>query len=421
MKIAELFINLGIKGGDITKGALVGLKKGLTDLKESSAEAKVALAGAVYAMEQMMSASTKRGSDLFKYNQLTGQSIKDLQKYEVAARQSGVASGAVRDSLVGLQEQIQELWSGKGHPEGLARVSELVGFDLEKAKNDSAYALKQVFAYLKKEKDIARGNMVAKSFGFTPEMIGFGRHGNTDISKIKEDAILNTEESSQLAKTAVAWENFWAALNLFRDKKVAQFGLPIVSQLSGALRFVIDFTNGIQKLIEQFPILGDVGKTAIVGIAAAMIAFGGPLTALSASVTGLIYLLGEVQKFREGKDSIFSSDRDENGVAKPGAMQTALLGAESSLSDMMGGFSDFIKGKLNISTPALSSKITALPADVANPIEGYSGGGNTTVNQNISVHGNVDTAKDIGREAEKATKKAINNAARQSPALARGT
>lgn len=324
MTVAELFIKLGVKGTDSAGKALKGVKGGLDSIAAASLEAKAALVAVVYGMEQIMTQSAKRGMDLQKFADLTGLSTDRLQRWEYAARQSGVTAEDMEGSIKGVQTAMTDMLTGKGAPAGMGIFAKAVGFDPAKAR-DTFYVMDKLREFAKAAPpDI--GNSVLRSFGLSDDTIQFMRKSKIELDKIKPTNVYSSSEIERLAKIHVAWENLWNTLKYFMGHTTAKFGMPIVEELSKALSLVMDLAYGIEKLTGKFPALADAGKVAILALGIALAAFGGPLTAISVAITGIIFLLGEWKKFKLGEDSVFSPQKtNKSGTANEDTTGTNIL------------------------------------------------------------------------------------------------
>jgi hypothetical protein len=127
MKIGELFVSLGIKDSGKTVSTLTNVRKGLNDTASSALQARVALIGALYAFERLMSQSGQAGTNLTNFNALLGVSAQTLQQYQYAARQAGVSNEEVEGTFKSLQGTMTKTLMGEGAPKGLARVAQLTG------------------------------------------------------------------------------------------------------------------------------------------------------------------------------------------------------------------------------------------------------------------------------------------------------
>lgn len=329
MTVGELFINIGIKGADTAGKALSNIGLGLTDVSSKGLAAKAAVIGLLYALERMTSQSAQRGQDLKNFSILTGISVDALQRWQIAANRTGQSAESMTESMAHLQQTMADMDIGKGQPEGWAFLSGIVDVDPGKIKNVEYMmnALRQFAVSAQAKADPARANWVLRSFGLTDDAIITLKTFKGALSDIKKTEFLNNSEIDKLTAINVQWREFWRNLNLFKDQKIAAYGGPFVKALSDAFKLIRDISTGIEGLIKQIPELQTVAVAAGIAIGAALLAFGGPLTALNVAITGIVFLLAEIQKFRDsggwdsvkerfGQDASSAFDLLQNGPKK---------------------------------------------------------------------------------------------------------
>ena len=372
MTIAELFVNIGVKGDEKAKAAVVGVKENLKEIGSSSLAAKAALVGVIYGLERLTGMAAARGMELKQFSAATGLSADTLQRWQYAARQFGVEGNEVAGTAKSIQNAMTNMLLGKGAPEGLGFVASKVGFDMSKAR-DAFYVMGKLQEFSKVVPPDIAGN-VLKSFGVSENMFQFFRQNKMDLDKIKPSNLFSQGEIDALAKVDVAWSNFWNTLKMFSGHQVAKFGLPAVAELGKALKLMENWAAVVEKLIKQFPVLADVAKAAFGVITAAVLLLGGPIMQISAAITGIIALMGEWQKHKEGnKDSIFG-DKDFKG---------------NIVEKLSGG-----KGIENLAKSAFGSVLDfvgAGPAPLPTPVGG-AGAPSQNITTTIHNHGVKDAA-----------------------------
>lgn len=403
-------VKIGVKGGDTVAKSLGGIQGALKSLKDTSLEAKAALVGTIYALEQLMTGAAKRGSDLVKFNNLTDISVETLQRYQNAGRQMGVANEDMASSFVSVQKAMGDMLTGKGAPAGFSIFAGATKLDMSRVR-DTEYVLKKLNEFAKQAPP-ELSNSVLGGFGLSQDMQAAMRKSTLAslAANVKPSEIYKPGEVETLNKINLAWMNLKNTFDMFMGHETARFGLPIVNHLKGALDLVIRTISSIEDLIGKFPSLKDAGQAAMLAIGAAMIAFGGPLTALSVAITGIIFLLGEWDKHSKGLESIFGgAEKTESGNGnKPGMLSSAMLDAENSLSGLWDDF--WNKGKKNQE----SQPITAMPAEItpnAPTVAGANKVNNVTVNQSLNFQHDGKNSSKVAAD----THKAIQQAARQFP------
>lgn len=386
MNVGELFISIGLKGADNAQKGLRGIGKGMTDLKNSSLEAKAAMVAMVYTLERWTIGSAQKGTELRKFADYTGLSTDKLQRWQYAARQSSVSTDEMETSIKGLQSAMAKMTDlNEGAPgKGFGLFVDKVKFDTNQA-NDVDYVLKkmQQFSRLKDVK-VSTQNEILKNLGLTENMIQFLRTTNLDVNKLtpKQYNPYSKAEFTQLDKVTVAWSNFWDKINKTGGRLTAKNGLALIQTVSRAFDGLAVAADSIGKLIHDFP---TAAKAAGVFFTA-ILAYLNPITAL---ISSIIYLLSEFQKYREGKDNIYSSIANSSIGKKVGK---GISKAEEFTSNLMFGGS--------LGNPAL-----AAPSVGSIPLLG-GGDQSITVNQNITHHGDAKDTAEVGRTHNSAARKA---------------
>lgn len=258
MKIAELFVGLGVKGADQAGKALGGVKTGLTDVKSMSLEAKAAIVGVVYALERMMSESAQVGTGLMNFNALTGMSARSLQQWQYAARQAGVSGEELTGSLKAVQNSMSNMLLGKGAPEGLAMVANKVGFDPKRAR-DTLYVMEQLQKFAQTvPQDI--GNNMLKSFGLGEGTIAAMRRNMFRPDVFAKAPIYGDREITQLDKVNVAWSNLGQKIQMAFGHFTSAHGLQLVGDISKVTTEIFKLVDALTKLGEKLKVFQLIGK-----------------------------------------------------------------------------------------------------------------------------------------------------------------
>jgi hypothetical protein len=407
MTVAELFINLGVKGDGPAQKALVGMKKGLGDISSASLAAKAGVLAVLYGLERLTQGAAQQGLELQQFANLTGLSTDRLQRWQYAARQAGVSNEEMAASFKGIQTAMGNMQLGLGAPAGFGVFARTVGFDQTKLR-DTFYVMEKLKEFAKvSPPDV--GNQILKSFGLGEGTIQFLRTTSVELDKIKPRNLFSEAEINQLAKVNIAWSNFWNTVKLFSGHFTAKYGADVIKDIASAFQFFVHLGSDVNKLIKDFPVLQDVAVAAGLAIAVAF----APLTAL---IAGVVLILGEVEKYREGKQSIFGEngklpDKLQFGSKITNYVTGNEIGKDlSKLWDKMKG-----PGQWEGSSGAHAFPLPAYPDTpaIAPPVSRAATiaakGQGTTINQTITHQGD---AKDT--QAVKDTHKAgVLNALRQ--------
>lgn len=370
MNIAELFVNLGIKGADKTVSALGSVKKGLGEVSSMSLEAKAGILAAMYGLERMAAVSGATGTGLTNFAALTGLSAKTLQQWQYAARQAGVSGEELTGSLKAVQNSMINMLLGKGAPEGLGIVSKAVGFDPKKAR-DSFYVMEQLQkAAQALPKDV--GNQVLKSFGISEGTVAAMRRNAFNPDIMSKAPMYGDNEIASLNKSNIAWSNLGNKIEMAFGHFNAKHGQQLVSDISKIVDEVMKFVEALNTLAEKLKIFEVIGEV-----------FDG--------LTKSMRLLNG-----ESIEAIEKSDKKKHHFGDGTWWMNAVNGAEDSL--------------INLSST--KNLAPSLP-----PVQGGAASNVTNIHQNIVHHGDAKDTKAV-KDTHKA---AINQAYRQRSAQRQGS
>ncbi len=384
MTIAELFVNLGIKGDGSANKALKGVKSGLGEVKSMSLEAKAAIIGVVYGLERMMSASAQQGTNLTNFGALTGLNTQKLQEYQYAARQAGIANEEMAGSIKGVQNSMTQALLGKGLPEGYASVASKTGLK----EGD----LRDTFKVMEKLQEYANitppdvGAQMIKSFGVSEGVIA-AMYRKAFRPEVFAKAPKYAEgELRSLDKVNVAWSNLGTKIQMAFGHWTSQNGGQVVKDIDKVTTSVIKLVTAFSNLATKLELLKKVGTI-----------FEG-----WASMFNIIAdVVDTNNKAETGTDKEKAAANKKIAEWKDG-FKLAAEGAGLTLMDAIGGKYDKEqneKVKKYLGSPGTTSTQT---------------GNAQTINNQINMNFQHD-----GRDARKlgdATVKGINKVYRQNPA-----
>lgn len=258
MNIAELFVNLGIKGSEKTVGALTNVGKGLGEVKSMSLEAKAGIVAAMYALERLVATSGAAGTGLTNFNAFTGLSARQLQQWQYAARQAGVTGEEFAGSVKSVQTAMTNMMMGKGAPEGLGLLANKVGFDPKKAR-DTFYVLEQLQKFARTvPNDI--GNSVMKSFGLSEGTIAAMRRNSFSPELMARAPIYSDKEINSLNQANVAWSNLGNKIEMAIGHFNSKHGMQLVGDITKITNAVLKLTESLIKMGEKFKVFDAVAK-----------------------------------------------------------------------------------------------------------------------------------------------------------------
>ena len=376
MTIAELFVNIGLKGADTTVKGLKGIAKGVDNIASTSLAAKAAVLGMIVGMERLTGFASQVGMDLHKFTTTTGLSSRELQKWQYAAGRFDVSGEEMTNTIMGVQSAMTDMLMGKGQPESLGLLADAVGFDPKKA-NDTFYVMRKIQQFAKTQPPGLASNLL-KSFGISANMFQALKSMNLEKDKIAEKDIITDEEKQRLVDINIAWKDFWHTLKTLSIKAVAKDGIEGIKVLTDAFKSLMDIGKYVFDLTEKFKFL----KVVLMAIGAGIAAYFAPITTAVAAAT---YLLSSYQKLKEGKSNVFTDFNKAIGV--DGAVQYVSDSLGLSSNQQKEGYKDSFASNV---VPMVAPGSNAQPAP-------------TTVTQSNVFH--ID-----GSESPKATQDAVQRA-----------
>lgn len=259
MKIAELFVDITLKGGTKVQDGLSGVKNWLTDITASGLAAKAAIIGAVYALERMTKASGQFGNEVKNLSVLTGIDTTKIQQWAEFMRRGGSSAEDAHQALLAASKTQAEIAKGN-YPQGLGRILSVTQSNLQDVINNPLKFAEMVKKYIQTSKeDISLINNAAESVGFTPGAITAVRRNPEDIYGIKTN-IASEGEIKRLAQVNQEWSNFEKTFSRFRDSLTADWGLPLISGLNKALDLAKELSGWLSKIFSTGSAAGVLQK-----------------------------------------------------------------------------------------------------------------------------------------------------------------
>lgn len=250
MKIAELFVDLGVKGEGKLDKTLKSTKDSMGGLISDSLALKAALVGIAYAMQNLMGDSAKTGQGLENFTALTGLSAQKLQQWQYAARQVGVSNEEMASSFKAVQNSVTNMLLGKGAPEGYAMIANKVGLDQNKLR-DTEYMMKKLQEFAQQvPPDV--GNQMIKSFGVSEGTIAAMRRNAFTQKAFDAAPTYSTGETKQLSKVDAAWANLGNKIQMAVGHFTAKHGLTMVRDIGKITDAVISLAEALERVSTQF-------------------------------------------------------------------------------------------------------------------------------------------------------------------------
>lgn len=271
MNVGELFLNIGIKGGDVVGKVLDQSEKGMSGLAFTAGEAKLAIAGIATAVEETFRQSGKAGHTLEVLADAVGVSTDKIQGLQNAFRNIGgdQAADQVGDLLQNLQKVQTQIGTGSTLNAWQEKFFASSPANREKFVHDKIYALEQVRQWLQKQDlstDSARGraeNIVNSLVGGGAEVFHTLLRMKQDITSLKPGNIV--ADTRGLDKLNSGFANILRNIKVFGENQSAAFGPEFIANLSQITNSVIKLTAALIKAgnaIGFFKGIGSLIQTA---------------------------------------------------------------------------------------------------------------------------------------------------------------
>ncbi len=239
MTVAELFVNLGIKGNTKVAQALTTVQGGLEKTAELSFAAKAGIIGAVIAMEELTRKSMEMGADLKNFAIATGLSTDQLQKWNQVAALSGVSTEDLMGDIKNLQKVMVDIMLGKGVPPGFMMLGITPSRDPFKMLDQIREKIKGM------PTDVARS---LTSGLISEKMFVMLRSGRGAVAEFAKSMSLSPIEIDKLDKLNQKWATFWLTFKTDWGKIIADLSGPIGDVVTILTRATNEFTKIIKEL-----------------------------------------------------------------------------------------------------------------------------------------------------------------------------
>lgn len=368
LKVGEMFVDLTIKGTDVSVRAIAGVKTGLEQATESGLALKAAILAALYGLDRFTTGAGKRGMELEQFANFTGLSAQKLQQWQYAMRISGVEAATTQQSIQSLQGALMKMSLGQGAPGGMDQVSKVLaqhGVFLDKTKwKDAFYFMDRLREYAKFEKNPALANQMLGTFIPDPGMIQALRAGKIDPNKVGSNKILSQKDFGNLSEVNKMMVDFHNNLELFGQKFIAKHGVNAIKEIGESTKEILKLVESLTVLAEKIKVF-DLINTIFKGLSMYAQSLNNSVDQLSGSAD-------------------YKSDREKG---KGGMMQ---FWKDAAMRDV-----DTVKGLI---------KGASIPSTGPNPVNNKN-----NTNQNIKVDVHNHGVKDM-HEGAHHVKKAVQGA-----------
>ncbi len=253
MKIADLWVGLGVRGDGDTDKKLNSVKGTISGLKTSSLAAIAAISGIIYGMHKLAAGAMQTGADLTTFAAATGMSIQTLQQWEYAAQRANVPADEMKDTLIGLQKSMINMGTDEAAPWGMSELINTMGMGVKRAMVDQEYLFKTLRDYAKVQKNIPLGNKVLESFGFSMSMSAASRRGMLDDKVLSSMPKFSNSGVKTLSDMKTAMADLGRQWEMGIGKMVIKFGPSMMKD-------VVHLSTAILKLADAFATLAEKSK-----------------------------------------------------------------------------------------------------------------------------------------------------------------
>lgn len=282
MKVGELFLEIGAKDKDGASRKLNGFNDSFKKLAGNATKVAKGVAVASAALFGLGAAFAKigrTGTDLLNFSALTGLSTERLQKWQYAAKLAGVEAGEFQGSVKAVQDNIANMLSGGGAPEGFGLFANTVGLD-ESRIQDTFYVMEKLNEFAKSgvSKDLA--NNVLKSIGWSEGVIAAARRDMFREGVFAQAPMYSSKQQKQLDKVRAGFDKIKISIEKAFGGFVSRHGMTVINMLDKIVAIVINLAGWLEKvvgwlekvvgLLGQFQIVKDItsGLSGIVDILA---------------------------------------------------------------------------------------------------------------------------------------------------------
>lgn len=259
MKIAELFVKIGIRGAAKTQEGLKEVKGTLGEVSSNALLAKAGVLSLVYGLERLMTNSAQTGANLLSFNAATGMSIDYLQRMEYAGQKANLSVGEMESSITGLQQTMLKMSQGQGVPAGFAIIANAVKIDPNRIR-DTAYMIDKLNEYAKTEKNIDFANDKLMSMGYSLKTIAAARRDAFSAKNMGEAPTYSMAQAENLNKVHAGFFQLYNKFEYAMGRETAKFGPSMIKDLNSVSTSLVKVIDAFGKLGTKIELLKAVGK-----------------------------------------------------------------------------------------------------------------------------------------------------------------
>jgi hypothetical protein len=262
MVIADLFVNLGIKGNNQAGKALGGVQSGLDKISTSGLAAKAAMVGLLYGLQRLSSASAEEGTRLSNFATLTGISTKALQQWAyVAKTKVGASAQDVESSFKSLQAKMTDIITTGNAPVGWSWIK-AAGIGAENVDlRDTLGVMEKIneFVQMNKDKpDILR--KIFGDFGISENMAAGMLKGIFTDKNLSKAPTYSEAQIKQLDHVRGLWSQIGDKIERSMGMLNAKHGGKLVGDIDKLIPKVLKLVDSFERLATNAKFFEHLGR-----------------------------------------------------------------------------------------------------------------------------------------------------------------
>jgi hypothetical protein len=259
IQVGELFIKLGIQGTDKSLSAISETRIALGKVASTSLEAKAAIVGIFYALQQLATESNVLGLNLQQFRTFTGQSVQVLQDLQYAFVRVGVSADETQNAIVGIEKAMANIALNKAAPEGISNLATVLlragkEFDIKKIQ-DPYYMIQKFreYAVLAKKLPGVLGldaviNQVLGSFHLSDKFVTGLKSDLLKLDKAPGWFKYSDQQINNLAQMKIGWDLLFARIR----KGFGELALSYEPALLAGLNKLIPQMLAFMQAVAEF-------------------------------------------------------------------------------------------------------------------------------------------------------------------------
>ena len=263
MKLADLYIDVDVKGDKETGKRLEKTNNWLKDIKDSAVGAVGAVRGALGWLNNFAADSLSAGMALQQFANLTGLSTEELQKWRYWAQQSGVSADAMDASIKNIQRSMAQLKLHGNVPEGFRVIAEAEGIT-DQDVNDPYEILRKIRHYaLTHNRNAAEkavtDRLLSGAIG-NEQVEGALLSSHFDPNSTPRGQMFSKDQERTLASLSVRLQNLITHWQHRQGFTVAKFGPEVMTDIEKAAAGFEHLADALARVAKEYHVIGHLAS-----------------------------------------------------------------------------------------------------------------------------------------------------------------